>query len=306
VFAEGEEERAIRAAIQFKAAGLGIPVLVGYEEIIQKQMAAMNLPEGTHIEIQNARLSTHNDKYADYLYKRLHRKGFILRDCLRLVHQNRNVFAAAMVACSDADAMVTGLTRSFRISYDDILRAIDPSPQGVVGISIAIAQGRTVLIADTTAHVEPTAHELAEIAVQAAEWAQRMGHEPRVALLSFTSFGPPQQDSEKHVHEAVRILDERGVKFEYDGEMTVDVALDYTLMKRLYPFCRLTGPANVLVMPNLQAANISAKLLHNIGDVTLLGPILTGLSKPAQIVRMGATVSDLMTTAVLAAYQTVK
>ncbi|HEV7454332.1 MAG TPA: phosphate acyltransferase, partial [Candidatus Saccharimonadales bacterium] len=257
-------------------------------------------------EIHNARLSQHNERYTDHLYKRLHRKGYILRDCQRLVNQNRNVFASAMIQAGDADAMITGLTRSFSINFDDIRLVIDPLPSGVVGLSIAIAPDRTVLIADTTAHVDPSAHELADIAIQAAGWAQRMGHEPRVAMLSFTSFGQPAVNSVKHVYEAVRILDEREVKFEYDGEMAADIALDYELMKRHYPFCRLTGPANVLIMPNLPAANIAAKLLQNIGGVTLLGPILIGLEKPAQIVRMGATVSDLVTTAVLAAYQTIK
>jgi malate dehydrogenase (oxaloacetate-decarboxylating)(NADP+) len=306
VFAEGEEDRVIRAALQFKAAGYGTPILIGREEMVRNQITAMNLPEGADLEIHNARLSTHNNRYKDYLYKRLHRKGYILRDCQRMVNQNRNVFAATMVAMGDADAMVTGLTRSFIVNYDDIRRVLGVvSPSGAFGLSIAIAQDRTVFLADTAVHIEPSPERLAEIAIRAADWAQRMGHEPRIAMLSFASFGQPQRNHAQHVSEAVQLLDARGVKFEYDGEMTVDVALDYALMKELYPFCRLTGPANVLIMPNLQAANIAAKLLQNIGGVTMLGPILDGLEKPAQVVRMGATVSDLVTTAVLAAYQTV-
>jgi len=306
VFAEGEEERMVRAALQFKAAGLGTPVLVGREEVIQKQISSMNLPEGAQLEIHNARLSKHNQKYTDYLYKRLHRKGYMLRDCQRMVNQNRNVFAATMVATGDADAMVTGLTRSFIVNYDDIRRVIEPKPAGAFGLSIAIAQDRTVFLADTAVQIDPSPERLAEIAIHAAAWAQRMGHEPRVAMLSFASFGQPHRSHPDYVNEAVQVLDSKTVKFEYDGEMAADVALDYDLMKRLYPFCRLTGPANVLVMPNLQAANIAAKLLQNIGGVTLLGPILNGLEKPAQVVRMGATVSDIVTTAVLASYQTVK
>jgi malate dehydrogenase (oxaloacetate-decarboxylating)(NADP+) len=307
VFAEGEEERTIRAALQFRSAGLGTPVLVGREEVVNAQIKAMNLPEEANIEIHNARLSQHNTKYTDHLYKRLHRTGYMERDCQRMINQNRNVFAATMVAMGDADAMVTGLTRSFIVNYDDIRRVIDVvTPSGAFGLSIAIAQDRTVFLADTAVHIEPSPERLAEIAIHAAAWAQRMGHEPRVAILSFASLGQPQRSHAAHVREAVQILDTKGVKFEYDGEMAADVALDYALMKRLYPFCRLTGPANVLVMPNLQAANIAAKLLQNIGGVTMLGPILNGLEKPAQIVRMGATVSDLVTTAVLAAYQTVK
>jgi malate dehydrogenase (oxaloacetate-decarboxylating)(NADP+) len=305
IFAEGEEERVIRAAVQFKAAGYGTPILIGREEIVREHMKKMLSPEDTDIEIHNARLSQHNQKYADFLYKRLHRKGYMQRDCQRMVNQNRNVFAATMLAAGDADAMITGLTRSFIVNYDDVRRVIDPTPAGAFGLSIAITQERTLFLADTAVHIDPSAERMAEIAIAAAAWAQRMGHEPRVAMLSFASFGQPQRKHAEHVREAVQLLDEKGVKFEYDGEMSADVALDYDLMKRLYPFCRLTGPANVLVMPNLQAAHIAAKLLQNIGGVTMLGPILSGLEKPVQILRMGATVSDIVTTAVLAAYQTV-
>jgi malate dehydrogenase (oxaloacetate-decarboxylating)(NADP+) len=222
------------------------------------------------------------------------------------VNQNRNAFAATMVAAGDADAMVTGLTRSFIVNYDDIRRVIDSEgPSGAFGLSIAIAPERTVFLADTAVHIEPSPERLAEIAVCAAEWARRMGHTPRVALLSFASFGQPQRSHAEHVRRAVEILDDKKVNFEYDGEMSADVALDHELMKRLYPFCRLTGPANVLVMPNLQAANIAAKLLQNIGGVTMLGPIMNGFAKPVQILRLGATVSDIVTTAALAAYQTI-
>jgi len=306
VFAEGEEERVIRAALQFKAAGYGTPVLVGREEVIRAQLAEMKLSDEGELEIHNARLSKHNDKYKDFLYKRLQRNGYIQRDCQRLVNQNRNAFAATMVATGDADAMVTGLTRSFIVNYDDIRRVIDiEGPSGAFGLSVAIAQNKTVFLADTAVHIEPSAERLADIAICAAEWAKRMGHKPRVALLSFASFGQPQRSHAEHVHRAVEILEEKKVDFEFDGELAADIALDYDLMKRLYPFCRLTGPANVLVMPNLQAANIAAKLMQNIGGVTVLGPIMNGFSKPAQIVRMGATVSDIVTTAVLAAYQAI-
>ena len=306
VFAEGEEESVIRAALQFKAAGYGTPVLLGREEVVLEQMAAMNLPEGTQLEIHNASLSTHNDKYKDYLFERLQRSGYIMRDCQRLINQNRNAFAATMVATGDADALVTGLTRSFIVNYDDIRRVIDTEgASGAFGLSIAISTDRTVFLADTAVHIEPSPERLAEIAIRAAEWAKRMGHVPRVALLSFASFGQPQRAHAEHVRRAVEILDEKGVDFEYDGEMSADIALDYDLMKRLYPFCRLTGAANVLVMPNLQAANIAAKLLQNIGGVTVIGPIMNGFEKPAQILRMGATVSDIVTSAVLAAFQTI-
>jgi len=306
VFSEGEDERMIRAAAQFKKAGYGTPILVGRDEIIRERMQSLNLGDCSDIEIQNARVSTHNEKYTDYLYKRLHRKGYVRRDCQRLINQNRNAFAATMMASGDADAMITGLTRSFIVNYDDIRRVIDATASEPFGLSVAITQTRTLFIADTAITVEPTPERMAEIAMQAAAWAHRMGHEPRVAFLSYASFGQAQRGSAQNMQEAVHALDAKGVAFEYDGEIAADVALDYELMKRMYPFCRLTGSANVLIMPNLQAANIAGKLLQNIGGVTMLGPIMVGLEKPVQIVRSGATVSDLVTTAALAAYQAIK
>ncbi|MGE3622742.1 MAG: NADP-dependent malic enzyme [Bdellovibrionales bacterium] len=307
VFAEGEEDRTIRAALQFKAAGYGTPVLVAREEVVKEKLKAMHLPGDTELEIHNARLSAHVEKYRDHLYRRLHRKGYMPRDCQRMINQNRNVFAATMVAEGDADAMVTGLTRSFVVNYDDIRRVIDaPSRAGAFGLSIALTQNRTVFLADTAVHIEPSAERLAEIAIEAAAWAHRMGHEPRVAMLSFASFGQPHRAHAGSVRDAIGVLDAKGVKFEYDGEMAADIALDFDLMKRLYPFCRLTGPANVLVMPNLSSAHIAAKLVQSIGGATLIGPIMNGLERPAQILRMGATVSDIVTMAVLAAYQTEK
>ena len=307
VFAEGEEERTIRAALQFEASGFGTPVLVGREEVVREHLRALKLPEDTQLEIQNAAVSKHNDKYCEHLYHRLRRKGFMERDCQRMINHNRNVFASSMVALGDADAMVTGLNRSFVVNYDDIRRVIDTKgPSGAFGLSIAIAPERTVFLADTAVHITPSPERMAEIAIRAADWAHRLGHEPRVAFLSFASFGQPQRSHGENVRAAVRALDERGVKFEYDGEMSADVALNFDLMKRLYPFSRLSGPANILVMPNLQAAHIAAKLLDNIGGVNLIGPILDGFDKPAQIVRMGSSVSDIVTSAVLAAYQTIK
>lgn len=306
VFAEGEEDRVIRAAVQFKLQGLGIPVLVGRDDVVREKISALGLTEGADLEIHNARLERKAEKYIEALYERLQRKGYVQRDCQRMVNQNRNVFAMSMVDAGDADAMVTGLTRGFIVSYDDIRKVVDPEPCGAFGISMAIAKERTVFLADTAVHVEPSPERLANIAIQSAHWAEHMGHKPRVALLSFTSFGQPQRNHNAHVQEAVRILDARGVGFEYDGEMSADVALDFDLMQRLYPFCRLTGPANVLVMPNLQAAHITAKVLHGVGGVTMIGPVLTGLKKPAQIVRPNATVSDIVMMAALAAYQTVE
>jgi malate dehydrogenase (oxaloacetate-decarboxylating)(NADP+) len=305
VFAEGEEEPSIRAALAFEQAGFGTAVLVGRQERIEEKMRDMGLGQAV-LEIHNARLSKKRDSYLDYLYERQHRKGLLHRDCQRMVNQNRNVFAALMVACGEVDAMVTGLTRTFGVAYEDILMAIDPKPgKRVFGLSIVVHRGRSLFLADTTVHEFPGPEELADIAVQSAEQARIMGHEPRVALLSYSSFGNPMREKGERIRAAVRALDKRGVDFEYDGEMQANIALNYDLMRDLYPFCRLSGPANVLVMPGLHSANISAKLLQHIGGSTVIGPILIGLSKPAQIVQLSATVNDLVTAAALAAYESI-
>ncbi|MGB4102015.1 MAG: NADP-dependent malic enzyme [Alphaproteobacteria bacterium] len=303
VFAEGEEERTIRAAMQFKAAGYGTPVLVGREEVIQEKIQQMQLPCAEELEVHNARLSRHNEKYRDYVYARLQRRGYMERDCQRMINQNRNIFAATMVATGDADALVTGLTRSFIVCFDDLRKVFDADQDsGAFGLSMTVAPDRTVFLADTAVNIDPTPQRLAEIAIRTAAWAERMGHAPRVAFLSYTSFGQPQRGKAEVIRSAIEILRQRQVAFEFDGEMSADVALDAQLMKRLYPFCRLSDAANILIMPNLQSAHIGAKLLQKLGRGTMIGPILNGLSKPAQIAQMGATVSDIVTMAVLAAY----
>ena len=302
VFAEGEEERTIRAALSFHASGYGTPVLIGREERIRVTMRAIGLAGIEGLEIHNARLSDDNGRYAEFLYDRLKRRGALLRDCQRMVNQDRNVFGACMVALGAADAMVTGLTRSFSASYEEVRRVIDPrAGDRVFGLTILLARGRTVFIADTTVHEQPTAVELGDIAAQAAAKARQLGHEPRVALLSFSNFGNPPRAEGRRARDAVAMLDGRSRDFEYDGEMTADVALDHGLMRQFYPFCRLSGPANVLIMPELHSANISAKLLQKLGGGTVIGPLLIGLSKPVHIVQMGATVSDMVHMAALAA-----
>jgi malate dehydrogenase (oxaloacetate-decarboxylating)(NADP+) len=302
VFAEGEEERTIRAALAFQQAGYGTPVLVGREQRVLETMKAIGL-ENSSLEIHNARLSKDNARYVDYLYQRLGRLGSLKRDCQRMVNQNRNVFAACMVACGEADAMVTGLTRSFGVAYEDVRRAIDPkNKQRVFGLSIMVVRGRSLFIADTSVHELPTAEQLADIAQQSAAHARAMGHEPRVALLSYSNFGNPWHPAAQRIRDAVQLLDLREPNFEYDGEMQANVALNYPLMKELYPVSRLTGPANVLVMPGLHSANITAKLMQQAAGGTVIGPILIGLDKPAQVVQLGATVNDLVTAAALAAY----
>jgi malate dehydrogenase (oxaloacetate-decarboxylating)(NADP+) len=262
----------------------------------------MGLGRGS-LEIHNARLSKDNARYVDFLYQRHGRLGSLKRDCQRMVNQNRNVFAACMVACGEADAMVTGLTRSFGVAYDDIRRAIDPkAKQRVFGISILVVRGRSIFIADTSVHELPNAEQLADIAVQAAAAARTLGHEPRVALLSYSNFGNPWHPAAQRIRDAVQLLDLREPDFEYDGEMQANVALNFPLMKEHYPVSRLTGPANVLVMPGLHSANITAKLMQQAGGGTVIGPILIGLAHSAQVVQLGATVNDLVTAAALSAY----
>ena len=303
VFAEGEEEASIRAALAYNNAGYGTAILVGREETIEETLSSIGLERGD-LEIHNARLSEHNKSYTDMVYGRLQRYGRLHRDCQRMVNQNRNVFAACMVACGQADAMVTGLTRSFRVAFEDIRRAIDiKEGHRVFGLSILAAPERTVFLADTAVHETPSAEQLADIAIQSAEQVRLLGHEPRVAFLSYSNFGNPMRESAKHVREAVRLLREREVGFEYDGEMQANIALDVGLMRRFFPFAKLSGPANVLVMPGLHSANIVAKLIPRVGGGSVIGPILIGLSKPAQVVQLGATVNDLVIAAAIAAHE---
>ncbi|MGE0724698.1 MAG: NADP-dependent malic enzyme [Alphaproteobacteria bacterium] len=303
VFAEGEEEKVIRAAVQYLNGGFGTPVLIGREERIMETMRGAGIVRPDGLEIHNARLSKDNRRYAEFLYQRMQRKGFLFRDCQRLVNQDRNAFAALMVACGDAHALVSGLTRNYFDVFEEIRRVIDPAPEQVpFGLTLLLAKGQTVFMSDTTVNELPTAEELASIAIQSAHKARAMGQEPRVALLSFSNFGSPDRARNQRLREAIAILDRRKVDFEYDGEMSADVALDHDLMRRLYPFCRLTGPANVLVMPALHSANIGSKLLQALGGGVVVGPLLMGLSAPAQIVETSATVSELLNMAVLAAH----
>jgi malate dehydrogenase (oxaloacetate-decarboxylating)(NADP+) len=302
VFAEGEEEQVIRAAASFVDQGLGSALLVGREDLVRESARTLGVALGGGIEIINARLSQRNAAYAAYLYERLQRKGFLQRDCQRLVNQDRNHFAACMVALGDADAMVTGVTRSFSVALEDIRRCIDPKPgHRVMGVSLVLARGRTVLVADTALCELTDAEILADIAVEAAGVARRFGYEPRLALLAFSSFGNPPGERVAEVQRAVRLLDQRRVDFEYDGDMTADVALNMDL-REAYPFCRLSGPANVLIMPGFHSASISTKLLQELGGATVIGPLLVGLDRPVQIVSLSANDSQLVNMAALAAF----
>jgi len=302
VFAEGEEEQVIRAAAAFVEQGLGTALLVGRENRVRETAdnAGIELEDG--ISIVNARLSRRNAEYAAYLYERLQRKGYLIRDCQRMVNQDRNTFAACMVAMNDADAMVTGVTRNFSVALEEVRRVIDPKPgHRVIGVSLVLARDRTVLVADTAVTEMPDGPDIADIAVEAAGVARKLGYEPRLALLSFSTFGHPPGERAAKVQEAVRILDSRRVDFEYDGEMAADVALSPDLMAA-YPFCRLTGPANVLVMPAFHSAAISTKMLQTLGGATVIGPLLVGLDNSVQIVNLSSKDTDLVNMAALAAY----
>ncbi len=303
IFAEGEEEQVMRAAVSYVNQQLGTAILVGREEQMREtaRRAGVDLDK-PGIELLNARLSRRNEAYTELLYSRLQRKGYLYRDCQRMINNDRNYFAAAMLALGDADGMVSGVTRNYSTVLHDVRRVIDARPgHRVIGVSMALCKGRTVLVADTAVHDMPSSEELADIAEEAARMARRMGYEPRVAMLAYSTFGHPPGERSERVQEAVRILDRRRVDFEYDGEMAADVALNAQLMEQ-YPFIRLSGPANVLVMPAFHSASISTKMLQELGGSMVIGPLLVGLNKPVQIVPLNAKDSDIVNMAAVAAY----
>ena len=304
VFAEGEEERIIRAAYQWHKAGYGDSILIGRKSSVLQAIKSLGLnPALKGVKILNAKISKHNDHYADFLYSRLHRSGFLKRDCIRLINQDRNSFAACIVANGDADAMVTGTTRNYYANLKDIQRVISIEKEKILfGLSIMITRTRTLFIADSTVIHTPTSEQLADIAIQTANEAKALGHTPRVALLSFANFGNPTMEGTERIHEAIEILNKRNVDFEYDGEMSADVALNKELLE-LYPFSGLSEPANILIMPGLHSANIAAKLLGQVGGGEVIGPLLTGFSKPIQIMPIGANVSEILKYAIFAAHE---
>jgi malate dehydrogenase (oxaloacetate-decarboxylating)(NADP+) len=302
IFAEGEEEAVIRAALSYQNSGLGKAILVGNPERIRETAKHFGIEEVSELEIVFGRESPRTQQYAEALYARKQRQGQLFRDCMRLVTYDRNVFAASAVAAGHADAMVTGVTRHYSVALSDVLNVIDKKPgERVMGVSIILDRGRTVFVGDTNVIEMPSAEELADITVQTAAVARRFGYEPRVALLAYSTFGQPWGERSQRVREAVELLDRRGVDFEYDGEMNADIALDMERMAR-YPFCRLKGPANVLIMPAIHSASISTTMTEVIGGATVIGPLLVGLSKSVQIAELGAKMSDIVNMAALAAY----
>jgi malate dehydrogenase (oxaloacetate-decarboxylating)(NADP+) len=306
LFAEGEEDVVLRAAIAFRDGGYGIPMLVGRDDVYDR-LRALGVEDPESFEVFNSRKYPRVPELADYLYTRLQRRGYLHRELERIVNQDRNIFASLLLAAGEADVMITGITRPYAQSFRQVRRVLDPQ-EGVTpfGIHVMVGQAHTVFIADTTVTERPTDEQLAEIAIQTAHVARRMGHEPRVAFLSYSNFGNPEGSFLDRIRGAVRLLDGRDdLDFEYEGEMAPDVALN-PAMQKIYPFMRLTGPANVLIMPGLQTANISAKLLKELGGDAVIGPMLVGMKHQVQIAAMGASASDLVTLAVLAAGRIVR
>ena len=303
VFAEGEDPSVIRAAYAYQTGGYGRAILCGRENLVHENMRLVGLdPETADLEIVNARLSDRNPDYVDALYSRLQRQGYLKRDVQRLINQDRNSFAASMVALGEADGMVTGVTRSFDQALEEVLRVIDPAPAGrIMGMSVVLAKGRTIFVADTNVTELPEADEIVEIACEAARAVKRLGFKPRVAFMSYSTFGNPMGLRSEKVREAVAMLDEMDVDFEYEGEMPPELALDPE-RRANYPFMRLTDSANILIMPAIHAASISTKLVQSLGGATVIGPLLLGLSKSVQIAPLSASVSRILNMAMMAAH----
>jgi malate dehydrogenase (oxaloacetate-decarboxylating)(NADP+) len=304
IFAEGEEEDMIRAASIFLNNKMGTPILIGREEIIKEKMLSIGLDFFDQMEVQSTRNKSNHDRYADHIYERLQRKGFLKKDCLELLKKERNVFGACMVSLKDADAMICGLNRNYAASLESIEYVLDPIPnKTILGLTVMLCNGRTIFVADTNVHDMPNAQELADITHQSADVVREIfGIEPRAALLSYSNFGKPFTERSSYIRDAIKILDRREVSFEYDGEMGANVAVNENLMK-LYPFCKLSGPANLLIMPAIHSASISTKLLQELGGGNLVGPYLVGFNEPIQIAPLGANVEEIVNLAILAAFK---
>ena len=302
VFAEGDDPRVLRAAVQYQRAGLGKALVVGRDFEVADLLKAEGLEDAvSELEIVNAAKTTHLDTYKAFLYDRLQRKGHDAQDIHRLAARDRHVFAALMLAHGHADGMVTGVTRKSAHVLELINHVFDAGPKdGAVGVTAVFHKGRIVLISDTLVHEWPDENDLADIAERGAGVARSLGLDPRVAFVSFSTFGYPVSERAEKMHLAPDVLDRRGVDFEYEGEMTVDVALNSKVAEG-YPFSRLTGPANILVVPARHSASISVKLMQEMAGATVIGPILTGVDQPIQICTGTSTVNDILNMAVMAA-----
>jgi malate dehydrogenase (oxaloacetate-decarboxylating)(NADP+) len=301
IFAEGDDPRVLRAAVMYQRSGFGKALVVGRPDDVKEKLEAAGLEDAVReLEVINASTTTHLEAYKDFLYKRLQRSGFDRKDIHRLAARDRHVFSCLMLAHGHADGMVTGATRKSAHVLERINHVFDADAEhGAVGVTALLHKGKIVLIGDTLVHEWPDEHDLANIAERSASVARHLGLDPRVAFVSFSTFGYPVSERAEKMHVAPEILDKRGVDFEYDGEMTVDVALNVE-QQEAYPFSRLTGPANILIVPARHSASISTKLMQEMGGANVIGPILTGVDKPIQICSTGSTANDILNMAILA------
>ncbi|VAV98223.1 NADP-dependent malic enzyme [hydrothermal vent metagenome] len=302
IFTEGDDPRVLRAAVQYQRAGFGHALVVGREADVKAKLTEAGLADAvSELEVVNAANSPHLEDYKDFLYARLQRKGFDLKDIHKLAARDRHVFASLMLAHGHGDGLVTGATRKSANVLELINHVFDAdAAHGAVGITALLLKGRVVLIADTLVHEWPDEEDLANIAERAAHVARALALEPRVAFVSFSTFGYPRSERAEKMHGAPLVLEARGVDFEFEGEMTVDVALN-TDAQAAYPFQRLTAPANILVVPARHSASISVKLMQEMAGATVIGPILSGVDKPIQICATNSTANDILNMAILAA-----
>jgi malate dehydrogenase (oxaloacetate-decarboxylating)(NADP+) len=303
VFADGEDENNLKAAIAFKNSKLGIPILVGKEEKIKEQVKKIGYNENFDIEIVNSKDTEKRKKYVQYLFQKLQReKGLLERDCDRLVRNDRVVWAASMVACGDADGAVTGNTRRFGASFEKITQVVGARNNEIMfGLNMIVFKGKTIFVADTSVHEYPSSEEMSEIAISAARVVRLFGIDPKVAFVSHSTFGQPLTSRTKHIKKAVDILKDKNVDFEFDGDMQPDVALNDEY-KDLYPFSNIVGNANILIMPGQHSAAISYKMLKTLGDTKVIGPLLIGLGLPIEIAPLRTSTSELINLASIAAY----
>jgi malate dehydrogenase (oxaloacetate-decarboxylating)(NADP+) len=302
IFAEGEDENTLKAAIAFKNSGLGMPILVGKDDKVKERLHEIGLDENYELEVTNSTDKIKREKYAQFLYNRCKREGLLQRDCDRLIRNDRVTWGSCMVACGDADAMVTGNTRRYSETLNKISNVVDPRPNEILfGLNLMVSKNKTVFIADTTVHEYPSAEQLSKIAISSARVAKLFGFEPKIAFLSHSTFGIPKTQRTKHIRDAVEILQNKKVDFKFDGEMQPDVALNEEY-KELYPFSEIVGDANILIMPAIHSAAISLKLMKTLGGVKIIGPFLVGLGQPIEIAPLRSSTSDIINLASVAAY----
>ena len=303
VFADGEDENMLKAAIAFKSSKLGIPILIGKEELIKKQIKKIGYNEDFDIEIVNSKDKEKRERYVKYLFKKLQReKGMLERDCDRLIRNDRVIWASCMVACNDADAMVTGNTRRYSSSLEKVIQVVDPRPGEIMfGLNLVVNRGKTIFICDTSVIEYPDSKQLAEMAKSAARVVKLFGFDPKVAFLSHSTFGEPATDRTKRLSDAVEILKKDKVDFKFDGEMQPDVALE-EIYKELYPFSEIVGNSNVLVMPSQHSAAISYKMIKSMSRAKVIGPLLIGLGLPIEIAPLRSSTSEILNLASIAAY----